>query len=75
MIRIAAVAIVGAVIGGFLTGGSQAGVWAGLILGAAGGVAPLLAGSSVLRCPFCRKRVKLGASACHHCGRTVSRTV
>jgi hypothetical protein len=26
---------------------------------------------TVLYCPFCRKRVKAGASACHHCGRTV----
>jgi hypothetical protein len=25
-----------------------------------------------LRCPFCRKRVKIGATACHHCGRAVA---
>ncbi len=24
-----------------------------------------------LYCPHCRKRVKMGASACHHCGREV----
>jgi tRNA(Ile2) C34 agmatinyltransferase TiaS len=24
-----------------------------------------------LRCPYCGKRVKLGAGACHHCGREV----
>jgi hypothetical protein len=23
------------------------------------------------RCPSCRKRVKIGAAACHHCGRDV----
>lgn len=28
-------------------------------------------GGSKLRCPSCRKRVKIGASACHHCGRDV----
>ena len=73
MIRIAAAGIAGAVIGGFLTGGSQIGVWAGLVVGVAGGVIPLLAGTSALRCPFCRKRVKLGATHCHHCGRAVGR--
>lgn len=30
-------------------------------------------GRLVLRCPACRKRVKLGATACHHCGRSVVR--
>jgi len=27
---------------------------------------------TVLYCPHCRKRVKMGAAACHHCGRTVA---
>jgi hypothetical protein len=31
-----------------------------------------LSPTTVLFCPFCRKRVKLGASHCHHCGRAVS---
>jgi hypothetical protein len=26
-------------------------------------------GGLKLRCPYCRKRIKLGARACHHCGR------
>jgi hypothetical protein len=26
---------------------------------------------NVLYCPYCRKRVKIGATSCHHCGRTV----
>lgn len=73
MIRVAGVAFVGAVVGGVLTHGSQIGVWAGLVIGLAGATVPLLAGTSALRCPYCRKRVKLGAAACHHCGRTVGR--
>lgn len=31
-----------------------------------------LSPDTVLFCPYCRKRVKLGASHCHHCGRAVS---
>jgi hypothetical protein len=27
--------------------------------------------TTVLYCPHCRKRVKIGATSCHHCGRTV----
>lgn len=25
-----------------------------------------------VRCPYCEKRVKMGARACHHCGRLVA---
>lgn len=28
--------------------------------------------STVAACPFCGKRVKMGASVCHHCGRHVA---
>jgi hypothetical protein len=28
--------------------------------------------AQVLRCPNCRKRIKLGADTCHHCGRKVA---
>lgn len=28
----------------------------------------------VLYCPFCGKRVKMGADSCHHCGRAVTPT-
>ena len=35
-------------------------------------VVPLLGGVTALKCPACRKRVKLGATACHHCGRAVA---
>jgi len=27
--------------------------------------------TTVLYCPYCAKRVKIGARACHHCGRSV----
>jgi hypothetical protein len=36
-------------------------------------VAAAASGVLVLRCPACRKRVKLGATVCHHCGRPVVR--
>lgn len=73
MFRVIGVALAGAVIGAFLTHGSQVGIWAGLLIGFGGALVPLLTGASALRCPYCRKRVKLGASACHHCGREVGR--
>lgn len=28
-------------------------------------------GGLKLRCPACRKRIKVGATACHHCGRSI----
>lgn len=28
--------------------------------------------TTVLVCPWCKKRVKVGARVCHHCGRVVS---
>lgn len=27
------------------------------------------ADSNPVKCPWCKKRVKLGSTACHHCGR------
>jgi hypothetical protein len=46
-------------------------VW--IILGPVAAVAILAytVGGAKLRCPACSKRVKIGASACHHCGRDV----
>lgn len=32
----------------------------------------LLSDETVYTCPHCRKRVKTGASTCHHCGRQVT---
>lgn len=43
------------------------------LVGLAATGAPLLRGESSLRCPHCRKRVKLGATVCHHCGRSAAR--
>jgi hypothetical protein len=70
--------VVGAVVGfailvSFLTGGNKYAIWAALAVAAVGVCAPLLLGTSALKCPHCRKRVKLGATACHHCGRRVNR--
>jgi hypothetical protein len=30
--------------------------------------------SAMWKCPYCLKRAKLGASACHHCGRSLVRS-
>lgn len=51
----------------------------GLILAAWGAGAALLAfgwwrGKLVLTCPYCFKRVKIGAQTCHHCGQVVTNT-
>ena len=73
MVRIVFVAIAGAIIGSVITHGSQIGVWAGLIIGGGGAILPLVAGTSALKCPYCGKRVKLGRTHCHHCGRPVGR--
>jgi uncharacterized protein (UPF0212 family) len=35
-------------------------------------VAIAVANVGKLKCPACRKRVKLGASRCHHCGENVT---
>jgi RNA polymerase subunit RPABC4/transcription elongation factor Spt4 len=38
-----------------------------------GGLVPVIKGESAFSCPHCRKMVKLGATTCHHCGRSVAR--
>jgi hypothetical protein len=44
-----------------------------LTLGVVGMIAfQLSPQGTVFYCPYCRKRVKAGASTCHHCGRTVT---
>lgn len=45
-----------------------------LLQGMLVGMAALIAlawfrGTLILKCPYCGKRVKIGYSACHHCGR------
>jgi predicted amidophosphoribosyltransferase len=47
-------------------------VWLGWPLYALLVLASVFDDTNVLYCPFCRKRVKLNAKACHHCGRTVT---
>ena len=32
----------------------------------------LFSNNGPLKCPYCGKRVKIGADACHHCGRIVT---
>lgn len=71
MIRIVALAFVGAIIGGAVTH-SSAGAVAGFLLVGGVLVFAVMSGRPKLRCSFCRKRVKIGAAACHHCGRIVS---
>ena len=74
MFRVIGVGLLGAVVGGFATSGNTVGVWAGFLIFGGAAVLPLLNGRSALKCPYCRKRVKLGASVCHHCGRAVGRS-
>ena len=60
-----------AVLASIATGGNQAVIiivflgWIGLYVFA------LATGRMKLKCPYCGKRVKLQAKACHHCGRMV----
>jgi len=39
-----------------------------------GGLFAVARGESSFSCPHCGKMVKLGAAACHHCGRSVVRS-
>lgn len=73
MIRVVGAVIGFAILVSFLTGGNQYAIWAAIALAAVGIGAPLLLGQSALKCPYCRKRVKLGATHCHHCQRPVGR--
>lgn len=73
MLRVAGFVIGVAVLASVVTHGNKIAIYAGLFIGLAIAVGPLLAGTSALKCPYCNKRVKLGAVACHHCGRTVGR--
>lgn len=71
MFRVAALAIGVAILAGFVTHGNKIAIYAGLFIGLAAAVVPLINGTSALKCAACRKRIKLGATACHHCGRAV----
>lgn len=67
MLRIVGAAFGFAILVDLLTHSSTAGTVAFFVALAA--VAATNVGK--LRCPACRKRVKLGASRCHHCGQDV----
>lgn len=53
---------------GSVLGGAMWLVWMLFIIFLVLGV---VANAGKFKCPYCAKRVKLGASVCHHCGRTV----
>ena len=46
-------------------------IWIVLVPLAAFVIYAYTAGGLKTRCPDCRKRIKLGATACHHCGRSL----
>jgi len=75
LVRIAVFAFGVAVLASILTHGNQVAIIAGFLIGLVIAIAPIARGASALRCPFCRKRVKLGAVSCHHCGRLVGKNV
>jgi hypothetical protein len=58
--------------------GLAAGGAAGYVVAAVAGVflmfvhgSNVLSDEQMLYCPHCKKRVKMGADTCHHCGREV----
>jgi hypothetical protein len=72
MIRVAGAALGFALLVGLATGNKDL-TEAGFLIAAAAMILMLSSGRTALKCPFCRKRVKLGATVCHHCGRAVGR--
>lgn len=67
MFRVVFAALLGALFVGWIFNSSAAVFPAFVVLAIVIG----LANAGKLKCPYCRKRVKLGASVCHHCGRDV----
>ncbi|MGA2387662.1 MAG: hypothetical protein ABSF97_01800 [Candidatus Sulfotelmatobacter sp.] len=67
MIRVVFAALLGGVMIGWIFNSSAAVIPAFVVLA----VVIALANVGKLKCPYCRKSVKLGASVCHHCGREV----
>lgn len=68
MIRLAVFTVVGSAI---LAAIFHVSVWVFLVPIAGVLIYAYTVGGLRTRCPSCRKRVKIGASACHHCGRDV----
>lgn len=73
MIRVIAAAFGFAILVSVLTHGNKLAVEIAFIVALVAIVLPLVTGAAVLKCRYCRKRVKLGATACHHCGRSTAR--
>jgi hypothetical protein len=74
MIRVIGFAFGVAILASLLSGGNKWVIYVAFFGALVVIAVPLLTGQSALRCPYCRKRVKIGATACHHCGRSISRT-
>lgn len=71
MIRILGFALLVAIVVSWISDGNGT-VVAIAFLGVLGLFAySVITGRVVLKCPYCLKRVKLGATHCHHCGRQV----
>lgn len=71
MIRLVLFAVIGAAI---LASIFHVNVWVFLVPIAGLLVYAYTVGGLRTRCPACRKRVKIAAAACHHCGRDVRTT-
>jgi DNA-directed RNA polymerase subunit RPC12/RpoP len=71
MIRVLGAAIGFTILVSFATGGNKTAIYIAFFGALGVYVFALLSGRMKLRCPYCHKRVKLGAGTCHHCGRDV----
>ena len=49
-------------------------VWVFVIPAAIIAVLAYTVGGQRFKCPACRKRIKIGATRCHHCGQNVGRS-
>jgi hypothetical protein len=72
MIRVAAAILGFGLLVGIATGNKDL-TDAAMLIAAAAFILMFSSGRTALKCPYCRKRVKLGATVCHHCGRAVGR--
>lgn len=72
MIRVIGFSFIVAVVASMVSGGNSIVVAVAFFGTLALIVYSLLTGRTRLRCPYCLKRVKLGATVCHHCGRAVT---
>lgn len=62
----------GALIGALLSVIWHPLLYVGLAIGFLAWLGNVLSADQVLYCPFCRKRVKMSADTCHHCGQVVT---